>query len=149
MYGEADFTVIERRIRRNWIVWVSVVALCLVLFVLGLARRVPGLTYLSAVAAAVAGCFGFLYCQLPCLRYRGFLRDLRDGLSREMAGEIVSIADTLEPQDGAMVLQVHLRLDDGECIVYLNAAKRDLFPPVGSRVQLKLCGRHVLEAHRI
>ena len=149
MYGKADFDAIERRIRRNRIVWVPVVAVCLMLFALGLARRVLWLTYLSAIATAVAGCFGFAYCQLPCLRYRGFLRDLRDGLSREMAGEVVSIADIPELQDGAMVLQVHLLLDDGERIVYLNASKRDLFPPAGSRVRLKLCGRHILEARAI
>ena len=65
-----------------------------------------------------------------------------------MHGTIVSVSDTPEEQDGAMVLPVHLLLteEQDERIVYLNASKADLFPKTGTEVLLRCCGRHIREA---
>ena len=151
MYSDSDYNEIDRRIRRNWAVWLLMMAALIAAYIVCLKRRVEWLSYVVAVALAVAGWFGFAFYQLPCLRYRGFLRDLRDGLSREMTGKVVSVSDRAKTQDGARVLPVRLLLEDedDERIVYLNASKRELFPPAGARVKLKLCGRHIREAERL
>ena len=106
--------------------------------------RHPG-AFLSEALLAAAACFGISFFLWPCLRYRGFLRDMEEGLSREMVGSVVSVADTPEPQDGALVLPVHILLTEerDEHIVYLNASKRDRMPPVGTEARFLLYGRHI------
>lgn len=148
MYSEQDYIDIDSRIRRNHLIGLPVLAALMALFVASLIVRIQWLAAVSAIAFACAACFGFTYFQLPCLRYRSFLRTLKEGLSREMTGEIVSVADDAEMQDGARVLHVHIMLEkeQDERIVYLNASKRDGFPPIGTRVKLKLCGRHIRAA---
>ncbi|MBR1560694.1 MAG: hypothetical protein IJ646_10695 [Clostridia bacterium] len=151
MYSEQDFIDIGRRIRRNRLVWGPVTLALAALCVVGLVLRVKGLAIAAGTLLAGAVCFGFAYFQLPCLRYRKFLQGLRDGLTREMTGTLLSVADAPELQDGARVLHVHLRLadQDDERIVYLNASKREGFPSVGERVKLKLCGRHIRDAEAL
>ena len=103
----------------------------------------------------------------PNSRYRGFLRDMETGLSRDVRGTILEISDVPEMQDGAMVLPVRVQLDaaeatpvqvsaaarrleavtgedtEAERIVYLNASKREGFPKPGAAVVLHCFGRHV------
>ena len=150
MYGEQDYIDIERRIRRNRLVWLPVLACIAALFALALIRRVQWLAYAAGVGFAVVTCFAFAFHQLPCLNYRKFLRELDSGLSREMTGQVVSVSDNVDLQDGARVLPVHLLLDkeQDERIVYLNASKRDQFPAPGAHVRLKLCGRHIREVEQ-
>ena len=106
MYGEQDYIDIERRIRRNRLVWLPVLACIAALFVLALAKRVQWLAYAAGIGFAVVACFAFAFHQLPCLNYRKFLREMDSGLSREMAGQVVSISDQVDLQDGARVLPV-------------------------------------------
>ena len=145
MYGEGDITSIDRSIRGTWLWFAPTLVVLAGLFILSLIVRVQWLAYASAAGLAVAACFGFGYCLRPKTRYRRFLMDMAEGLSREMSGQIVEISDTVEVQDGARVLPVRIWLDreDDERIVYLNASKRDLFPGEGEWVRLKLYGRHV------
>lgn len=147
MYSEQDLATIDRRIRKNWIAWLIPIAALAALFILALTSRTEWLCYAALVLLAAAGVFGFAYFQLPCLRYRRFLSELKSGLSREMSGRVVEISEAAQLQDGARVLPVRLWLEDDqdERIVYLNASKRALFPGEGAFVQLKLCGRHILE----
>ena len=145
MYSEKDYADIARRVRKNWLLWTPVLLGLLALMIVGLAVRVKWLAVSAAGVLGAAAVFAFTFCQLPCLRYRSFLQDLREGLNREMTGEIVSIAQKPELQDGARVLPVILKIPDGdERIVYLNASKRQAFPEPGASVRLKLCGRHIL-----
>ena len=73
--------------------------------------------------------------------------EMGEGLVREACGNVLSVSDEPELQDGARVLRVHLMLDDprDERILYLNASKRERFPGAGTWVRLQLCGRHIAE----
>lgn len=147
MYSEQDIIDINRRISRIriglWPVWIALAALS----ALGYVRRIKPLALGGLAVLAAAVLFGVIFFLWPCLRYRGFLRDMQKGLSREMVGSVVSVAENPEPQDGARVLPVHLLLteEQDERIVYLNASKRDRLPPPGTEVRLRLYGRHIRE----
>ena len=149
MYSEDDFRAIDRRIARCRIALIPVLAAFAALAALGYVKRVKWLALGGLALLAAAACFGIAFFLWPCLRYRGFLRDMREGLSREMVGSVVSVADAPEPQDGALVLPVHILLtrEQDERIVYLNASKRDKLPPPGTEVRLRLYGRHIREVH--
>ena len=147
MYSEQDRIAVSRRIRVDCIVIAAVAALLLAAYIAGLVARVRWLTTASGVLLFTASAFGVIYFLMPKLRYRRFLADLSRGLTHEMAGSVVSVADAAQEQDGARVLPVHILLDaeQDERIVYLNASKRALFPGAGAHVRLRLCGRHILE----
>lgn len=145
MYSEKDFIAIKRRLFVYRLIWFPALAALVALLIFALKSRVQWLTVAASVGFMVAVCFGFTWYQLPCWRYLRFLNDIKNGLSREMAGEILEIDAAAQLQDGARVLPVRLRLQDGgdERIVYLNASKRDQFPEPGANVRLNLCGRHI------
>ena len=165
MYSDKDMAEINVRIRKNWLVLTPVLALLLAAYVYGLSARVQWVSMVAGPLLFVAACFGFLAYLWPNLRYRGFLRDMEMGLSRDVKGTILSISEAAELQDGAMVLQVRVKLDTpeethtsalaerleaegaednrDERIVYLNATKRAGFPGVGSDVVLHCYGRHI------
>lgn len=147
MYSERDFIDIGRRVRRNWVLWAVLVLALTAVFVAALRGRVQWLAYAAGILLAAGAWFLFAFFQLPCLRYRRFLLDMREGLSREMTGRVVEVSENADLQDGARVLPVRLMLPDeqDERIVYLNASKREGFPGTGALVILKLCGRHIRE----
>ena len=147
MYSEKDIIDINRKLNRVRVVFYLALVALLALSVLGYTRRIKWLAMGGLALVAAAAVFGGIFYLWPCLRYRAFLRDMREGLSREMVGSVVSIAEKVEPQDGALVLPVHLLLteEQDERIVYLNASKRDMMPPPGTEVRLKLYGRHIRE----
>lgn len=147
MYSEADTLEINRRIRRYRMRLIPLLIALLALAALGYARRIQPLALGGLALAAAAAIFGIVFYLWPCLRYRAFLRDMSTGLSREMVGTVVAVSDDIEPQDGARVQQVRILLTEAqdERIIYLNASKRDLMPPVGSEARFKLYGRHIRE----
>ena len=147
MYSEADIAAIRRRILKIRAALIPVLAALAALAALSLVKRWKVPAYLSAAGLAVATVFGIAFYLMPCLRYLRFLNDLNTGLSREMTGTVVSVAEVPEVQDGARVLPVHLLLSDqqDERIIYLNASKRDRFPAPGANVTVTLCGRHIRE----
>ncbi len=168
MYSERDMIEVNGRIRRAWVALAPVLAACAALFVFALAKRVHWLALATAPLMIVAFIYGFVACIWPNLRYRRFLRDMQDGLSRDVRGVILAVSDAAEPHDGAMVLPVRVRLDGAaeastgtsalserlqqleagednreERIVYLNASKRQMMPPAGTAVTLRCFGRHI------
>ena len=145
MYTEADFAEINRRIARCRAVLLPVLAALVALVALSILRRWQVAAFVSAGLLAVAAVFGLLFYLTPLMRYRAFLNDMQSGLSREMTGAVVSVAQTPEIQDGSRVLPVHLLLskEQDERIIYLNASKRALFPDPGAQVRVTLCGRHI------
>lgn len=177
MYSENDMRAIKGRIRNNLLVLVPVLAALAAAYVYGLSAGLEWLPMVAGPLFFVAACFGFLAYLWPNLRYRGFLKDMDSGLSREMRGKIAEIGETAELQDGARVLPVRVVLDpdaDGgqekpelrasveairlgletpggedERIVYLNASKRADFPGPGAHVALTCFGRHIREAKAI
>ena len=151
MYSEADFIAIKQRIMKIRTALIPALLLPAALAALALIKRWKAPAMLSAVLLAVAAVFGVGFYLVPCLRYLRFLNDMKNGLSREMTGTVVSVSDAPELQDGARVLPVHLMLADqqDERIIYLNASKRDLFPDPGANVTVTLCGRHIREVRTV
>ena len=169
MYSDRDMLEVNFRIRRGWLVLAPVLAVFAAAFVLALVKRNHTLALAALPLLIVTFIYGFVAHLWPNLRYRRFLQDMANGLSRDVQGVIVNVADAAELQDGAIVLPVRLQLteikSDGqngistlseriqqleagedtreERIVYLNASKRDRLPPVGTTVTLKCFGRHI------
>ena len=172
MYSERDMLEVNGRIRRGWLVLVPVLAIFAAAFVFALVKRNHALALAALPLLIVAFIYGFVAHLWPNLRYRRFLQDMANGLSRDVRGVIVNVADAAELQDGAMVLPVRVQLagaDSGaqnaasalseriqqleagedtreERILYLNASKRDRLPPVGAAVTLHCFGRHIRSA---
>ena len=170
MYTDRDMCEIRAKIRKNWIVLTPFVVAIVAGYIYALHAGIEWLAMVLGPLLFVAICYGILAYLAPNMRYKGFLQDLETGLSRDVRGTIVEIADVAEMQDGAMVLPVRVRLDpeetqnqaskhtstlagrlgldakddaDEERIVYLNVSKRDQFPAPGAKVTLHCCGRHV------
>lgn len=151
MYTERDMRQINARLRKNALVLAPVLAALLGVYVWALTTERLWLAMIAGPLLFVAVCYGILAYLWPNLRYRGFLRDMEAGLSRELRGTIVEISETPQLQDGAMVLPVRIFLDDkqDEHIVYLNASKRDMLPGVGAAVRLSCFGRHIRAAEAL
>ena len=176
MYSQRDMDEIKGKILKNWLVLCPILAAILAVYVWALVSARKWLAMTAGPLLFVAACYGVLAYLAPNTRYKNFLLDMQNGLSREVRGEVLEIADAAEPQDGAMVLPVRLRLDDEgeegakgvgesvssrrlrledaedgerERIVYLNASKRGRMPGPGTRVALRCCGRHILEAEAV
>ena len=145
MYTEQDMAYINGKIRKNWLVLAPILIAILAVYIYALRAGIHWLVMVAGPVLFVAACYGLLAYLVPNIRYRSFLEDLQNGLTRDVRGTIVEIADKAEPQDGAMVLPVRIFLDDAgdERIVYLNASKREGFPGPGTPVALRCYGRHI------
>lgn len=147
MYTEQDKIQIGRRLRKYGIITAILLGLLIAADVVGMIRRVEVLVMVDGVVLFVVGCFMWLMYLWPCIRYRGFLKDMEKGLSREISGSIVEISQNAEVQDGVRVLPVRVFLEDeqDERIVYLNASKAEQFPKADTQVRLSCFGRHIKE----
>ena len=167
MYSERDLVEIDSRIRRGWLGLIPVLALLAAALVFALVKRIHWLALTAGALLVVAFMFGFIARLWPNLRYRRFLLDMANGLSRDVRGVVLAISEDAELQDGAMVLPVRIQaeaegaptgdsalserirqLEAGEDtrqerILYLNASKRDMMPGPGTAVTLHCFGRHI------
>ena len=171
MYSERDMNDVNARIRKAWLALIPVLLLIAGAYIYALAARVRWLAMVAGPLLFVAACYGFLAHLWPNMRYRNFLRDMENGLSREVRGTIIGVSEQPQLQDGAMVLPVRLRLAEeegadrpavgesaqahrlrleeagedtrNERILYLNASKRDSLPVPGTEVTLRCFGRHI------
>ena len=147
MYSERDYSEISHRIRKKGFTLGILLIVILGTYIFSFLQRIKWLAMVSGVLLFAVACFGFTFVLLPDIRYRNFLLDLSTRLTQEIKGTILSIAEEAEPQDGVMVFPIHILLesDQDDHIMYLNSAKADGFPPVGSNVVLQCCGRHILK----
>lgn len=147
MYTQQDMTDIRQRIGKYSLILAVVLAALIAVYVVCMIVRIQWLAMLDAAAIFVAVCFMWCMYLYPCIRYRGFLKDMETGLVRQMEGSIVAVSDQEDLQDGVRVLPVRIFLKDeqDERIVYLNASKTAGFPAVGSEVKLSCYGRHIRE----
>ena len=147
MYTEQDKKMIVGRIRKYCIMTVILLALLIAVDVVGLIKRWEILVMVVGGLLFVAGGFMWIMYLWPNIRYYTFLRDMKNGLSREVEGNIVEISAQEDYQDGVRVLPVRIfnEEDQDERIVYLNVSKADQFPKAGENVRLNCFGRHILE----
>lgn len=146
MYSEKDFELINAKIRKNVIVLSVVIAFLAAGLVAALLIGIEWLATVLGPTIFVAVTFGLTAYVIPNAAYRRFLKDMKEGLSREMCGEVIEISADEEIQDGARVRHVRIRLadEDDERFVYLNVSKENLFAHVGDKVRMQCYGRHIM-----
>lgn len=147
MYTQQDMNEIVQRLKKYWSITGVIEAIILAFYVLGMIKRWEIAVMVFGALFFIVICYMFVMYLLPCIRYRGFLRDMNSGLGREIEGTIVEISANEDLQDGVRVLPVRILLkkEDDERIVYLNASKKELFPKEGVEVRLNCYGRHIKE----
>lgn len=147
MYTEQDRTEIRQRIIKYSAVTAVIALLLLAGYVLGMIHRWEIWVMIDGVLIFSTICFGWIMYIFPCMRYNNFLKDMQSGLGRSMEGTIVEVSQSEDYQDGVRVLPVRILLkeEQDERIVYLNAAKKELFPAEGAEVRLSCYGRHIRE----
>ena len=147
MYTRQDRVQIAHRIRHYCLIFIPLLLVWVAAYVASMVVRTQAGAMVAAVLIVATVCFGFGMYLYPCIRYRRFLSDMDEGLSRAMAGTIVEISQKEDLQDGVRVLPVRIQLadEDDERIVYLNASKASGFPAPGTKVKLNCFGRHIKE----
>jgi len=146
MYSEKDMALINGKLKKNVIVLCIVTAILLAVYVCGFVFALEWLVMIIGPVIFVAIAYAFTAYIIPNAKYRRFLKDIKEGLSREIRGSIVEIAEKEDEQDGVRVLpvRIHLADEDDERFVYLNVSKRDMFASVGDSVCMTCYGRHIL-----
>ena len=147
MYTEQDRTDIRQRIVKYSVILAVILVALIAVYVMCMIVRIQWLAMIDAAAMFAATCFMWCVYLYPCIRYMGFLKDMRTGLAREIRGSVVDVSEKEDLQDGVRVLPVRVFLheEQDERIVYLNASKADGFPAVGTEVRLNCFGRHIKE----
>ena len=147
MYTEQDRIQIRQRIRKYGLITLPILVVLMVGYVMGMKERVQMLSMVTGCLTFAVVCFTWMMFFWPCIRYLRFLKDMDEGLTREMSGSIVEISEQEDLQDGVRVLPVRILLseEEGERIVYLNATKAERFPKAGAEVCLHCFGRHIKE----
>ena len=146
MYSEKDMAHINGKLKKNVIVLLIVTAILLGGFAAALVLGIEWLAMVMGPVTYLGVAYGLTAYIIPNAGYRRFLKDAKEGLSREVRGSIVEISDEEEAHDGVRVLpvRIHLADEDDERFVYLNVSKKDLFAKPGDNVCMKCYGRHIL-----
>ena len=145
MYTQQDQIQNKNRIIKNSVICGVVLAAMLVLFKVGLDKRWSTIVTVDSCLMFAWTCFMWLMFIWPCIKYSFFLKDMNQGIGRELTGSIVEVSGNEEMQDGVRVLPVRIFLESeqDERIVYLNATKTEGFPKAGENVKLGCFGRHI------
>ena len=151
MYTNEDKSIIKGRIiKYSVIAGIILVGLIAVFAVLnGMRLQVPAMIALSAAFCWLS--FMCIQYIIPCARYRIYLRDMDEGLSREIIGVIENIDDEIQVQDGVRVRSVHVVPDDDEegRFLYINVDKIGRLPAVGQKAVLNCFGRHIRDVKTV
>lgn len=153
MYTEQDGKMIRQRIKKYSVILAVGLAILLAAFIVGLSVNVrsKALTMAAGIAMFAYACFMWVMLIYPCVKYNRFLKDMQEGLTKEIDCEIREIVEKEEMQDGVRVLPVHVFLEDeqDERILYANVSKLDQLPKKGEKARLGCFGRHIKEARAL
>ena len=145
MYTQQDQIQNKNRIIKYSVITAIVFIGMMVVYIMGIRNRWESVVMTDGCAMFAWVCFMWLMFIWPCIKYAFFLKDLKQGIGRELTGSIVEISGDEEMQDGVRVLPVRIFLESeqDERIVYLNATKTEGFPKPGAKVRLGCFGRHI------
>ena len=145
MYTQQDQIQNKNRIIKYCVIMGIVFIGMLVVYIMGIKNRWQSVVMTDSCAMFAWVCFMWVMFIWPCIKYSFFLKDLKQGIGRELTGSIVEISGNEDYQDGVRVLPVRffLESEQDERIVYLNATKTEGFPAAGTRVKLGCFGRHI------
>ena len=145
MYTQQDQIQNKKRIIKYSVITGVVFVGMLVLYIMGIKNRWESVVMTDGCAMFAWVCFMWMMFIWPCVKYSFFMKDLRQGIGRELVGSIVEVSGNEDYQDGVRVLPVRIFLDSeqDERIVYLNVSKAEGFPKPGTKVKLGCFGRHI------
>lgn len=146
MYSSKDMQKARRSLSCCCGLLALILAPLIAVYVSGIVQGRQGMM----LAAMLAG-FGYtvFICDLkllPVLRYVRFLKEMEKGLRRDMVCILESMDMQTQMQDGVRVHALHVRLaeDEDSRILYVNAGKVNMLPPMDARVRITGYGRHVV-----
>lgn len=145
MYNNEDIRCASKRVRSCAITVGAGLAPIIALYVLAIVKGSQG----WMLAVLLAGFFWLLFmcdlCLLPRVRYLRFLKDMDRGLRRNTPCTPDFLEEEIRIQDGVRVRELHVRTPEGDSrILYVNASKAELLPPMGDEILLESYGRHVV-----
>ena len=147
MYNQMDMQEARRSLNRCRGLLALILGLLLAVYVLGIVWERQGLMLAALLAGFV---FSVFFCDLkllPALRYVRFLKEMEKGLRRDMVCFLDKLVEQTQMQDGVRVHALHVRLAEGgdRRILYVNAAKVNMLPPMDAKVRITGYGRHVVD----
>lgn len=145
MYTQQDQIQNKKRIIKYCVIMGVVLAGMLAVYIMGIKNRWESVVMTDGCAMFAWTCFMWVMFIWPCIKYSFFLKDMGQGIGRELVCSIVEVSGNEEMQDGVRVLpvRVFLESEQDERIVYLNATKTEGFPKAGTPVKLGCFGRHI------
>ena len=150
MYSEQDKIEISKRLKKYVTIMIVGLLVCLAVSVVGMLHSVRSLplTMLGGVGLFVFACFMWMMFVYPNIKYGGYLKDMDQGLTKNMDCTVLEIDEKEELQDGVRVYPVHVFLEDeqDERILYIDVSKMDQMPKKGEKAHFGCFGRHIKEA---
>ncbi len=126
MYTDADLARAEQAKTRRLTLAFSVLFVAVAVLVVGLVLRMQPL---ATFGTAVFACLFYAVLELlamPHVRYAKFLRDMREGLSRETDAEFMSMSEAPRMNNGVMFYDFCVRVGpeaEDERLFYFDADK--------------------------
>lgn len=146
MYNQMDMQEARRSLNRCCGLLALILAPLLAAYVLGIVKGWQSLMLAALLLGFACTVFICDLRLLPAMRYVRFLKEMGKGLRRDMICIPESLETQIQMQDGVHVHALHVRLEaDGDSrILYVNAVKVDMLPPMDTRVHITGYGRHVV-----
>lgn len=149
LYSEQDIENCKKSLKKRIVLSIAVLVVCLGVAITLLVLR-------QRIACLVAGALGmclsyFFWCMvgLPWLKYNAYLRDMREGLSRETEADFISLADTPRYQDGVLFHEMIVKVEteepdeDGERLFLWDADKPLPHLSAGQHLRIQSFGNHI------
>ena len=148
MYTDADLVRAEKQKKERLLCSFSVLAVALSMMTVGISMRNHALATYGAAAIA---CLFYAVLELkalPYARYASYVRDIKEGLSRETDAKFVRISDAPRMNNGVMFYDFFVRDgaevdEDNERLFYFDADKQlPTFQP-GQQLHITSFGNYI------
>lgn len=113
LYAKEDYQKTAALLRRIWIIMLALAAVCVAVWVILASQRVaevriswPGHVAAGVCAAAIVFIYGMFGSRVNA--YRRYLRDVDQGLEREITGSVSGIDETPAVSSNLEFLSVHI-----------------------------------------
>ena len=155
LYSENDYKQTVAILRRIWIIILIIAAICIVTWAFTASQQDketriswPGYVAAGVCTAAIVFIYGLFGARINA--YRKFLRDIYQGLEREMTGTITDIEETLSVSNNLEFSVVHLAAEvdtrnEADCgrVLHYDPVKAPIPFEAGQRVRLLLFGNNI------
>ena len=146
MYTQDDLRRAQSLVVRYALILGAVLAVLLAAYIAAVLMDSQGAMLLILLSAFWFAALEIALWLRPMVQYRGFLREMMCGLRRECPCTLDDLEERIQLQDGVRVHALQVRLEDGDTrIFYVNASKRQLLPPMQTRLILISYGRHLVD----